>query len=115
MPGCSCVDGEIEVLKSGDGIHLIGRVITVLKDHGHAADEFLEQISMEEIGQVGIMTNFLTHHNASLNPNVFRDFAGRKSMKINPVIYLRTDLWDASPSGGEWGSSLQSGNFSGIG
>jgi bifunctional enzyme Fae/Hps len=45
-------------LKAGADIIVVGRAITASKDIHHAAEEFLEQLSKEEIDQFRVMTDF---------------------------------------------------------
>jgi bifunctional enzyme Fae/Hps len=45
-------------LKAGADILVVGRAITMSKDIRHAAEEFLEELSMEEIDQFRVMTDF---------------------------------------------------------
>jgi bifunctional enzyme Fae/Hps len=45
-------------LKAGADIIVVGRAITASKDIHHAAEEFLEQLSREEIDQFRVMTDF---------------------------------------------------------
>jgi bifunctional enzyme Fae/Hps len=45
-------------IESGADIIVVGRAITASKDVHHAADEFLEQMSKEEIDQFRVMTDF---------------------------------------------------------
>ena len=47
-----------DALKAGAGVLVVSRAITVSKDVGHAADEFLEQLNREEIDEFRIMTDF---------------------------------------------------------
>ena len=55
--GCVRVNIVKDALKtSGDNL-VVGRAITALNDVGHAADELLEQLDREEIGQSGDMTD----------------------------------------------------------
>jgi hexulose-6-phosphate synthase (EC 4.1.2.-) len=52
------VDVVKAALKSGADILVVGRAITMSKDIRHAAEEFLEELSMEEIDQFRVMTDF---------------------------------------------------------
>ncbi|MDH7594400.1 MAG: bifunctional 5,6,7,8-tetrahydromethanopterin hydro-lyase/3-hexulose-6-phosphate synthase [Methanomicrobiales archaeon] len=52
------VDVVKEGLQSGADILVVGRAITASKNIRHAAEEFLEKISKEEIDQFRIMTDF---------------------------------------------------------
>ncbi|RPJ53085.1 MAG: bifunctional 5,6,7,8-tetrahydromethanopterin hydro-lyase/3-hexulose-6-phosphate synthase [Methanobacteriota archaeon] len=45
-------------IESGANIIVVGRAITASKDVHHAAEEFLEQMSKEEIDQFRVMTDF---------------------------------------------------------
>lgn len=52
------VDVVKTALKAGADIIVVGRAITASKDIYHAAEEFLEELSREEIDQFRIMTDF---------------------------------------------------------
>ncbi len=52
------VDVVKDALKAGADILVVGRAITASKDMGHIPDEFLDQLSREEIGPFRIMTDF---------------------------------------------------------
>ena len=52
------MDVAKEVLKSGDDIHLIGRVINASKDVGHAAEEFIGKLDRDEIYPFRMVTDF---------------------------------------------------------
>jgi bifunctional enzyme Fae/Hps len=45
-------------LKAGADIIVVGRAITASRDVKHAAEEFLEELSKEEIDQFRVMTDF---------------------------------------------------------
>jgi bifunctional enzyme Fae/Hps len=45
-------------LKAGADMVVVGRAITASKDVRFAAEEFLEQMSKEEIDQFRVMTDF---------------------------------------------------------
>ncbi len=47
-----------DALRFGAGTLVVGRAITASKDMGHIPDEFLDQLSREEIGPFRIMTDF---------------------------------------------------------
>lgn len=47
-----------DALKAGADILVVGRAITASKNIQHAAEEFLEELSTEEIDQFRIMTDF---------------------------------------------------------
>lgn len=52
------IDVVKEGLKAGADILVVGRAITASKDVRHAAEEFLERMSKEDIDQFRIMTDF---------------------------------------------------------
>lgn len=52
------VDVVKTALKAGADILVVGRAITASKDVHHAAEEFLEQLSKEEIDQFRVITDF---------------------------------------------------------
>ena len=45
-------------IKSGADIIVVGRAITASRDIKHAAEEFLDQLSKEEVDQFRVMTDF---------------------------------------------------------
>jgi bifunctional enzyme Fae/Hps len=46
-----------DALEAGADNLVVGRAITALNDAGHTADEFLEPLDREEIGQSGDMAD----------------------------------------------------------
>ncbi|MDD1673682.1 MAG: bifunctional 5,6,7,8-tetrahydromethanopterin hydro-lyase/3-hexulose-6-phosphate synthase [Methanomicrobiales archaeon] len=52
------VDVVKTAMKTGADILVVGRAITMSNDVHHAADEFLEELSTEEIDQFRVMTDF---------------------------------------------------------